>query len=256
MIDIHCHILPGIDDGPQTIKQSLSIAESLVAKGYRQIIATPHTRDGIFNVQSDSIYAKTIELNQALQNLSVDLAIYPGAEYPLIPELLDSELVTLNNSRYLLVELPFTQPVPQYAEDLFFQLQTKGLVPILAHPERCRGIQENPDLVKEYARLGVLLQVNIASIFGRYGRGVRQLAENFIKQGLIHFLATDSHRPFKYDLEQLQQQLGKTSLDKYTAANPQAVLANSNDHISPPLEDKPKASFLNSISAVFRHRWH
>lgn len=255
MIDIHCHILPGIDDGPQTIAQSLSIARALAAEGYHHVIATPHSRDGIFNAEPETIYAKTKQLNQALLDTGIDLTVYPGAEYPLIPDLLVGQLVTLNRTRYLLIELPFTQPIPQYAEDILFQLKAKGLIPILAHPARCLGIREDTGLVEKYFAQGILIQVNTASFLGHYGKRVQYLAEKLIRQGLVHFIATDSHNPLQYDLGSLIRRLGKSCWDRLTSTNPMVVLRDSDEAIIP-AQAEPGASFLSTLGAIiFQNRF-
>lgn len=242
MIDVHCHILPGIDDGPRDMEQSLAVAKTLTESGFRHVIATPHAMDGIYNAEPAAIRAKTAELNQALKIAGLDLTVYPGAEYPLRPELLNSDPVTLNNSRYILVELPFGQPIPRYAEDLFFQLQAGGLIPILAHPERCWGILERPGLVRAYAESGVMMQVTIASFFGRYGKEAGRLVRDWLKHGLVRFLASDSHRPFAYDLARLKQELGESAWDRLLTAHPAAVISNE-EQPAQAMESRGKALF-------------
>lgn len=230
MIDIHCHILSGIDDGPKTMEQSLDIAKSLAERGFSHVIATPHSLDGIYNAKPVDILTKTFALNQALHRANVNLTIYPGAEYPLTLELLHAELVTLNKSRYLLIEPPFYQPLPYYSTSLFFQLQARGLTPILAHPERCAEVIDNPKLVRDYVNLGVLMQVTAASFFGRYGKRIKKLVREWSESGLVHFLATDCHQPLSYDLLQLKNSLDEALLDQYTIFNPGAVLHNEAIH--------------------------
>lgn len=229
MIDIHCHILPGIDDGPQTMEQSLEIAKSLAEHGYSHVIATPHSLDGIYNAKPVDILTKTFALNQALHRANVNLTIYPGAEYPVTLALLNAELVTLNNSRYLLIEPPLYQPLPHYSTSLFFQLQARGLNPILAHPERCAEIICNPKLVRDYVNLGVLMQVTLASFFGRYGNRIKKLVKEWSENGLVHLLATDCHQPLSYDLPQLNF-FDEALFDQYTIFNPGAVLRNEVIH--------------------------
>lgn len=255
MIDIHCHILPGIDDGPKTMEQSLAIARSLAAQGYRHVIATPHAMDGIYNADPVNVYAKTTEVNQVLRHAEINLTVYPGAEYPLGPELLDMDLVTLNKSRYLLVELPFNQPIPPYTTDIFFQLQARGLVPILAHPERCGGILESPLLVREYAELGVLMQANVASFYGRYGSRAKKLVDTWAVRNLIHFLATDCHRPLKYNLAQLKQFYDDSWLDRLSSINPRSVINDYEFRPGPPAESKPKTPFSEALGALFTRRF-
>jgi len=249
VIDLHCHILPDIDDGAADINHSLAIARSLVSQGYRHVIATPHSLDGLYNSQPEDIKQKTTYLNRALKQAGIELTIYPGAEYPLTHHLLKHELVTLNNSRYLLVELPFTQPIPSHAEDLFFQLQAKGYIPVLAHAERCSGIQENPELVREYIQRGILIQSNVASFFGRYGRTVRDMVQGWVKFNLIHFLATDSHRPLKYDLPRLRKGMGE-KWQQLTLNNPGAILAGQEFTPVPPVEGRKSRfkSFKNILA--------
>lgn len=147
MIDIHCHILPGIDDGPKTIEESILMAKEAVNQGINTIIATPHHRNNSYVNEKESILRIVREFNEILQNEQIPLEILPGQETRIFGEILEDykkeEILTLNNSNYLFIEFP-TSTVPRYAERLLYDIQLEGLIPIIVHPERNKEILENP----------------------------------------------------------------------------------------------------------------
>ena len=193
MIDIHCHILPGIDDGPQNLATSLAMAKMAEQDGIRSLIATPHT-DGI-RVDQDRVAAAVHDLNFALQGQNLALAVYPGFELPYhhAAELAATHTLA-NNGRHVLIELP-PMHLPKGVLNTFYSLLAAGLVPVLAHPERNGEVLMNPDLLKEMVENGILLQITATSVTGELGPDVQRCAHYLLKQGWVHFLATDSHSP-------------------------------------------------------------
>ncbi|HBI14608.1 MAG TPA: tyrosine protein phosphatase [Desulfobulbaceae bacterium] len=193
MIDIHCHILPGIDDGPQTLATSLAMAKMAERDGIRTLIATPHT-DGI-RVNRVRVEAAVHDLNLELQRLNMTLSVCPGYEIPYhLAEELSAAHTLANNGRHVLIEFP-PMHLPKGALNTFFTLIAAGLVPVLAHPERNLGVLINPDVLKEMVDNGVLVQITATSITGELGPDVQRCAHHLLKQGWVHFLATDSHSP-------------------------------------------------------------
>lgn len=198
MIDIHCHLLPGLDDGAQSMEQALGIARQLQAAGFQSIIATPHVFEGRDYLNPEKILKAVEELNEHLTLENLDLKIYPGAENYIFPDMakwvIEGKLMTLGNQgQYLLVELPRLD-IPHYTDQVFFELQVAGITPVLAHPERYKRLNEEPSRLIEWVRRGILFQVNLRSLSGHYGPEAQEFARWMQEQELIHFIGSDAHR--------------------------------------------------------------
>lgn len=196
MIDIHSHILPGIDDGAQTMKDSIEIAKAAVNEGITTIIATPHHKNNQFNNLKPSILTKVKDLNTVLKQENIPLIVLPGQEVRIYGEVLEDyykeEILTLNHTKYLFIEFP-SSSVPRYAERLLYELQTEGIIPIIVHPERNKELQEKPELLYQLVKNGALTQVTASSIAGYFGKNVKKFAEQVIEHNLTHFIASDVH---------------------------------------------------------------
>ena len=207
MIDIHCHILPHLDDGTTDMDEALNMAKQAVSQGVHTIIATPHHRDGKYNNDSSKIVQAVNELNNQLLIHKIPLTILPGQEIRLYDDLLEDleagNISKLASSRYLLIEFPSSY-VPQQYEYLFHELILMNFVPIVAHPERNTELLENEDLLVSMIEMGALIQVTSASVSGKLGRKIQKKSQKWCKNGWVHFLASDAHncksRPF--DLEE------------------------------------------------------
>ncbi|MHB1132153.1 MAG: tyrosine-protein phosphatase [Chloroflexota bacterium] len=199
MIDLHCHILPGLDDGPADADEALAMAALAVADGVRRVVATPHWPDpgAPFLARRDAVLA---ELRRLLAERGSPLQLSGGGEVLLEPDLAarqaGGDLPTLGAGPYLLVELPFAAPaLPNYTGQVLAELQVAGLRPILAHPERCAALQRQPQQLAGLVERGLLVQVNAASLGGGHGGQARRCAEQWLQGGLVHVLATDAHDP-------------------------------------------------------------
>lgn len=197
MIDIHCHILPGIDDGAKDINDSIEMAKQAVNEGITSIIATPHHKNGKYENTKQQIIQKVAELNQALQQQNIPLQILPGQESRIYGEMLEDyhkgQLLSLNNTgKYIFVELPSSH-VPRYTEKLLFDLQLQGLTPIIVHPERNTEIIESPDLLYNLVKKGACSQVTAASLTGAFGKKIKKFSLQLIETNLTHFIASDAH---------------------------------------------------------------
>ena len=196
MIDIHCHILPGIDDGAATMEDSLAMARAAVKEGITTIIATPHHKNNQFINPKSSILTKVNDLNTVLKQENIPLTILPGQEVRMYGEVLEDyykeEILTLNYTKYLFIEFP-SSSVPRYAERLLYELQTEGIIPIIVHPERNKELQEKPDLLYQFVKNGALTQVTASSVAGYFGKNVKKFSEQLIESNLTHFLASDAH---------------------------------------------------------------
>jgi len=197
MLDFHSHILPGLDDGAPDMDTALEMARIAVADGITEMVATPHYIEGSMENGIETTLSKVEEFQRALDEQSIPLKVFPGAEIYLSPEtsklLVGGELMTVNNKgKYLLVELPM-QNVPDYVENILFELKVSGVTPIIAHPERNLELASNPNLILELVLKGYLLQINSGSVKGLYGKQVRKTAQLLIRNGLVHLVGSDAH---------------------------------------------------------------
>ncbi|WP_048717613.1 tyrosine-protein phosphatase [Bacillus sp. 522_BSPC] len=219
MIDIHCHILPGIDDGAATIEDSVVMARAAVQEGITTIIATPHHKNNKFSNRKSSILTKVNDLNTVLKQENIPLTILPGQEVRIYGEVLEDyykeEILTLNHTKYLFIEFP-SSSVPRYAERLLYELQTEGIIPIIVHPERNKELQEKPDLLYQFVKNGALTQVTASSVAGYFGKNVKKFSEKLIEHNLTHFVASDAHNIYNrtfmmkkaYDLIEMRFGMG------------------------------------------------
>lgn len=200
MIDIHCHIIPGIDDGPKTMAESIELARAAVHEGVHTIIATPHW-NAVFENEAKAILRLTAELQEALDHKEIPLTVLPGQEPRIAGEmvmLLENEvLLPLTGAgSYIFVEFPF-DGVPRYAKQLFYDLQLAGFVPVIVHPERNVTLREHHSILYDFVCSGALTQVTAASLTGRFGKKVQIYSRQLIEANQCHFLASDAHDTVK-----------------------------------------------------------
>lgn len=258
LIDIHSHILPGLDDGAQDLEVSLEMARAAAADGISKIIATPHVISDDFPNDREKIMEALYLFRQTLQQEKIPLEILPGGEYRLeadLPQRLKSgEIITLNDKgSYLLVELPGTI-LPPFFEQVMYEIQLQGVTPIIAHPERNFVIMENPRIIKEMTDRGILAQITAASIIGDFGKDIKKSAWQLIKQGSAHFIASDSHyykgrRSPKLSeaAAEIKKQLGEQAVLFFFHENPNCIESGyALEQIAQPL---PNLSFRQRIKA-------
>ena len=196
-IDLHSHILPGIDDGAGSMDETLDMARVAQQDGVRHIVATPHHANGVYDNPRDSVLDLTERVNGALARAGCGVEVLPGAEVHfhqgLAAGVKAGTLCTLaDTGKYLLVELP-AQLIPPTLRDELFQLKLMGITPILAHVERNRGVQEDWETLLPLLEMGVLFQCTAASLTGEFGSATRELSTHLVRSRLIHVLGTDSH---------------------------------------------------------------
>lgn len=193
MIDIHTHVLPGIDDGSKNTQMTLEMIKQLEQIGIKHVIATPHYKNS-YNTSYESVVKMVADLNQTLIKHSIDVTIYPGQEIMYTRNLLDNLekgfIGSLNNSKYILVETDFSYFDKQIIDDLY-ELKIKGFIPIIAHPERYTYMED--DILEKFQEVGCLFQLNIGSITASYGRKTLKQAKKFLKLNIYNFLGTDIH---------------------------------------------------------------
>ncbi|WP_426272416.1 tyrosine-protein phosphatase [Exiguobacterium sp. R-17] len=253
MVDIHCHILPLVDDGPASVEHALQLAEQAVAEGVSRIIATPHLYHPQFETEDVDVQLTVDEFNVLLKQRNIPLIVYPGHEVRLIGELMESleagKALTLNESRYILIEFP-SSGIPSYARQVFAELISDGYIPIVAHPEKNKAIIQNPSLLFELISNGAISQVTCASLIGKYGKDIQRFATALLENGLAHLIASDAHhlekRPFywKQCERMLKKKLEDWLIDEIYENN-EAVLLNQLITINPP----------NSIKKSWKGQW-
>ncbi len=204
-VDIHAHILPGLDDGPATLEDSLQMARMAMLDGTEIIVATPHYRDvELASIAYETVPELSNTLDAALRNdgasrNSRTIRVLSGMIHRLdtsLQYLVDSDkAVTLNRTRFLLVEPPFTR-LPAHADDMIRRLLTQRLVPVIAHPERNREFQRHPKRLRNLVDDGVIVQIASGSIMGRNGTNVQRTAEQFISDGIAHVVASEMHSSY------------------------------------------------------------
>ena len=181
MIDIHLHILPGVDDGPETMEEAVALARVLVQEGVHTAIATPHFNDLFVATLSGRDQDRTNELQQVLDHLDIPLHLFCGHEALIKPGLVEDiqtgRLATLSGSRYLLLELWNDAWLPE-TEQVIFELRAFGITPILAHTERYRIFQKDLERLRSLLRQGVLIQITASSLTGMQGKTTRHYRRN------------------------------------------------------------------------------
>ncbi len=197
MIDLHCHILPGVDDGSQSEDESLLMARKAVRDGIHTIVATPHTLNGVYTNPAKQVTSKATDLQRALTDNHIALKLHAGADVHLCPRMLGrietGEAGTINNAKkYILLELP-SQAIPPAVKDEIFTLMVNGITPIVTHPERNPTIQHNMNVLYELVRMGALCQVTAMSITGDFGATIMRCAERLLTHRLVHVIASDAH---------------------------------------------------------------
>ena len=196
MIDIHCHILPGIDDGAKTEEDSIEMAKSAYTQGIDTIIATPHYGNGKFDNERNSIIRNVAILNELLVKEDIPLTILAGQETRINGDMIEAIkrgiIQPLHDTKYLFVEFP-SDSVPRYTQQLLFDIQVAGYTPIIVHPERNRELIQNPRKLYEIVRKGALTQITAASLIGKFGKNIQKFTNQLVEANLTHFIASDAH---------------------------------------------------------------
>ncbi len=236
MIDLHCHILPGIDDGASDLSVSLDMARASAADGVTDLACTPHILPGLYPNTGPQILQATQHLQDALDQHDIPLRLTTGADNHIAPDfvagLRAGRLLSLNGSRYVLVEPPH-HVLPPRLEDTFFSLTSAGYVPILTHPERLSWIKSHYEIVKRLGESGVWMQITAGSLAGAFGKNARYWAERMLDERRVHILATDAHdiqrRPPNLSVgrDLAAARVGFREAEHLVETRPQGVLANA-----------------------------
>lgn len=233
MIDLHCHMLPGIDDGAPDLATALAMARIAVADGIRVVACTPHIYPGLYENDAAGIRRAIADFRQALAEAGIDLTLVEGADTHMAPDLVDSlkagRVPTLAGSRYFLYEPPH-HVAPPRLEDQVFALLAHGYVPVITHPERLTWIESHYELFPRLAKAGAWLQLTAGAITGRFGKRPQYWSQKLMDEGPVHLIASDAHSagrraPVMSEArERAARQLGEAESWALVRDRPQAIL--------------------------------
>ena len=231
IIDLHCHILPGLDDGSQSLQETLEMLHLAAQSGVRATVATPHCAGDSVSETSDGLML----LREAMEDLRIPVTIYPGMEILGLADtaqlLRAGKLLTLNGSQYPLIEFPFHEAAEDNTRILSDVIQA-GYRPLIAHPERYECVQEESECINQWYQMGCLFQINRGSLLGRFGRRVQGMAFSLVDRGFATVVASDAHSsrmrtPWLLDVyELLEHEFSPRAARHLMWNNPQKILNN------------------------------
>ncbi|MFZ0846190.1 MAG: CpsB/CapC family capsule biosynthesis tyrosine phosphatase [Pseudolabrys sp.] len=260
MIDLHCHILPAIDDGAKSLDMSLVMARMAVADGITVTACTPHILPSVYDNTGPAIKSAVTALQNSLDQAGIPLRLVVGADVHVAPDLgiglRDGHVPTLNGSRYLLLEPPH-HVLPPNLEEHIFRLHSVGFVVIVTHPERMSWIEASYPLIQRLVHKGVWMQLTAGSLMGRFGRRPRYWAERMLDDGLCHLLATDAHNttsrpPYLAEArEAAAMRLGEEEATHLVVTRPQGVLDDVAPAALPALLQRPREEAPSVWQRIF-----
>lgn len=264
MIDTHCHILPGVDDGARDLTEALEMARVAVNDGIQTIIVTPHVAEYELTGAKQRIARHVVAFQSALQENNISLKVITGAEVRVTPELSQGlsmdDLPVIGESRAILIELPFGE-VPSYLGQLIFDLRLAGVTPIIAHPERNRIFAQEPNRILSYLEQGALTQINAGSLMGTFGDTVKKAAHIMIKHNMAHMIGSDAHRAERQRRpvlsvcrQSLSEFISKECIDELFSINAQTIMEGRGLRQREPVEYRPyKKGLLQLIWGFVRN---
>jgi len=250
VIDLHCHILPGIDDGAPDIDLSLAMARRAVEDGITITACTPHIMPGYYENAGPGIREHVKALQTVLDENDIPLTLTTGADVHLVTDLVAGlkagRILSLADSRYFLFEPPHNVAPPRMMDSIF-DVMSAGYVPIITHPERLRWIEEQYNVMGQAVHNGAWIQLTAASVTGKFGKRPQYWSERMLDEGLVHILATDAHNmrtrsPILSEaVEAVSKRLGEEAARDMVFTRPRAVLDNAVPSSLPPPVGAPKA---------------
>ncbi len=260
MIDLHCHILPGIDDGAQNLDISLAMARIAVDDGIRIIACTPHIYPGLYMNDTAGIKAARDALQSVFDEQGIPLTLTTGADVHLVPGLLDGlrsgAIPSLHDTRYLLLEPSHHVAPPRFAESVF-QLVAAGYTPVITHPERLSWVEDHFETFAALTQQGAWMQVTAGALTGSFGPRIKYWAEKFVGEGLTHILATDAHtngrrRPVLSEARDMaEHMLGKEEAYQLTEGRQKVMMADLPPSDAAPLPEFAPPSGGGWLSRMF-----
>jgi len=224
MIDLHCHILPGIDDGAEDLDASLAMAEKAISQGITHILCTPHHNNGKYRNPKSNVISLVSMLQAELDKRQLPLTVLEGQEVRITGDLIediqqDNILFTDVDDTYILIEFP-TMEVPIYTEQLFFELLQMGKTPVIVHPERNAYFRKDPNNLIPFLDMGCLAQLTAPSYVGTFGKDIQKTAKQMVEHNLVQMVASDAHgvkkRTFylKEAYKQIAKDFGEVKVEK------------------------------------------
>lgn len=250
MIDFHSHIIPNIDDGSQSIEDTICMLEEAKKVGFTDIISTSHYIEDYYEVDEKKRKEYIDNIQKEVEGINIIIGSEIYVTHNIVNLINEKKASTINNTRYVLFELPMNSNV-LYLKNVIFSLLENKFIPIIAHPERYSFIQKNPNWLIEYIEMGVLFQANFGSIYGIYGKECQKTVQLLLKNNMIHFLGSDVHRknsiyPKMPDiLRKIEKVISKEKVYKLTTINPKLVLNNKKIEVDKP--QKIKMGFWNKL---------
>lgn len=235
MIDIHSHIIPNVDDGARNVEETFNILKEAQEAGFTDVILTSHFLLNYYETNAQELIFWKEKLQEVLKKQGTKINLHSGMEIYItnqMEELLENKkILTLANSRYMLIELPLATNV-KYFDYVVYYLEAKGIKPIIAHPERYKCVQKDPDIVEEYIEKGCLIQCNYGSIVNLYGREAEKTIKTLLKKNQVHFLGSDVHREngtyliILDAIKKIRKIIGENKINEITTINPKKILQN------------------------------
>lgn len=235
MIDIHSHIIPNVDDGARSVEETFNILKEAQEAGFTDVILTSHFLLNYYETNAQELIFWKEKLQEVLKKQGTKINLHSGMEIYItnqMEELLENKkILTLANSRYMLIELPLATNV-KYFDYVVYYLEAKGIKPIIAHPERYKCVQKDPDIVEEYIEKGCLIQCNYGSIVNLYGREAEKTIKTLLKRNQVHFLGSDVHREngtyliILDAIKKIRKIIGENKINEITTINPKKILQN------------------------------
>lgn len=235
MIDIHSHIIPNVDDGARSVEETFNILKEAQEAGFTDVILTSHFLLNYYETNAQELIFWKEKLQEVLKKQGTKINLHSGMEIYItnqMEELLENKkILTLANSRYMLIELPLATNV-KYFDYVVYYLEAKGIKPIIAHPERYKCVQKDPDIVEEYIEKGCLIQCNYGSIVNLYGREAEKTIKTLLKKNQVHFLGSDVHRKngtyliILDAIKKIRKIIGENKINEITTINPKKILQN------------------------------
>ena len=235
MIDIHSHIIPNVDDGARSVEETFNILKEAQEAGFTDVILTSHFLLIYYETNAQELIFWKEKLQEVLKKQGTKINLHSGMEIYItnqMEELLENKkILTLANSRYMLIELPLATNV-KYFDYVVYYLEAKGIKPIIAHPERYKCVQKDPDIVEEYIEKGCLIQCNYGSIVNLYGREAEKTIKTILKKNQVHFLGSDVHREngtyliILDAIKKIRKIIGENKINEITTINPKKILQN------------------------------
>lgn len=247
MIDIHSHIIPGVDDGSRSIEETMNLLKEAEKAGVKKIVFTPHYYKEMYEVSSKINSTMLEKIKECIELQNINVEVFLGNEIFILRDVMElikeNTVSSINSGKYVLIELPM-QRKPDNLDNIILDIISKGYLPIIAHPERYIYVQKNPNMLIDYINKGVLFQSNIASFVGYYGSGALKTVKKLLKNNMVHFLASDVHyentiyKSFDKIKKEILENISIEKFNELTEENPQKVLDGSKIEIENPIKIK------------------